>query len=39
MEATPMKLVGIISTTVLFLLLGTTAPAYAQHEEYEQEAK
>ncbi len=35
-----MKLVGIISTAVLFLLLGTTAPAYAeQHEEHAQEAK
>ena len=34
-----MKLVGIISTAVLFLLLGTTAPAYAQHEEHPQEAK
>jgi glucan-binding YG repeat protein len=34
-----MKLVGIISTAVLFLLLGTTAPAYAQQEEHAQEAK
>ena len=34
-----MKLVGAISTAVLFLLLGTTAPAYAQHEEQAQEAK
>ena len=35
-----MKLVGIISTAVLFLLLGTTAPAYAeQHEEHAQVAK
>jgi DNA mismatch repair ATPase MutL len=40
MEVTPMKLVGIISTAVLFLLLGTTAPAYAeQHEEHAQVAK
>jgi hypothetical protein len=28
-----MKHVGIISTAILFLLLGTTAPAYAQHEQ------
>ena len=34
-----MKLVGIISTTVLFLLLGSTTPAYAQHEEHAQEPK
>jgi flagellar motor protein MotB len=34
-----MKLVGIISTAFLFLLFGTTAPAYAQHEENAQEAK
>ena len=34
-----MKLIGIISTAVLFLLLGTTVPAYAQHEENAQEAK
>jgi hypothetical protein len=34
-----MKLVGVISTAVLFLFLGTTAPAYAQHEEHAQEAK
>ena len=34
-----MKLVGIISTIVLFLVLGTTAFAYAQHEEHAQESK
>jgi flagellar motor protein MotB len=35
-----MKLVGVISTAVLFLLLGTTTPAYAQqHEEHAQQAK
>jgi flagellar motor protein MotB len=35
-----MKLVGVISTAVLFLLLGTTSPAYAeQQEEHAQEAK
>jgi outer membrane biosynthesis protein TonB len=39
MEVTPMKLVGVISTAVLFLLLGTTAFAFAQHEEQAQEAK
>jgi hypothetical protein len=39
MEVTPVKLAGIIGTTALFLLLGTTAPAYAQHGEHAQEAK
>ena len=34
-----MKLVGIINTAVLFLLLGTTAPVYAQHEEHAQKSK
>lgn len=28
-----MKRVGIITTATLFLLLGTTAPAYVQHEQ------
>ncbi len=28
-----MKRSGVISTAILFLLLGTTAPAYAQHEQ------
>ena len=27
-----MKRAGVISTAILFLLLGTTAPVYAQHE-------
>jgi hypothetical protein len=34
-----MKLVGIISTAVLLLLLGTAAPAYAQREEHAQQGQ
>jgi len=34
-----MKAVGVISTTALFLLLGTTLPTYAQDEHHESEAK
>jgi flagellar motor protein MotB len=34
-----MKVVGVISTTALFLLLGATVPALAQEEHHEQEAK
>ena len=34
-----MKILGAISTTTLFLLLGATAPAFAQDEHHEQEAK
>ena len=34
-----MKALGVISTTALFLLLGTTLPAYAQDEHHEPEAK
>ena len=34
-----MKPVSLISTGVLFLLLGTVAPTYAQEEQHEQEAK
>ncbi|HEV2496035.1 MAG TPA: hypothetical protein VG204_23640 [Terriglobia bacterium] len=34
-----MKPVGIISTGVLFLLLGTVAPTYAQQEQHQQDAK
>jgi outer membrane biosynthesis protein TonB len=37
MEATPMKLVGIISTAVLSLTLGVAAPAYAQQEQRDQQ--
>jgi len=37
MEATLMKPVGLINTGVLLLLLGTIAPAYAQHEQQEEE--
>jgi len=34
-----MKVLGGISTTALFLLLGATVPAFAQEEHHEQEAK
>ena len=37
MEATLMKLGDIVSTAVLLVLLGTMAPAYAQHEQKEEE--
>jgi hypothetical protein len=37
MEATLMKLAGIIGTAVLSLTLGATAPAYAQEEHSQQE--
>src|ERR1700735_888470 len=37
MEATPMKLVGIIGTSVLALTLGAAAPVYAQQEERGQQ--
>jgi outer membrane biosynthesis protein TonB len=39
MEATRMKVLGIISTTAVFLLLGATVPALAQEEHQEQGAK
>jgi flagellar motor protein MotB len=39
MEATLMKPSGLISTGVLFLLLGTVAPTYAQQEQNEQDTK
>jgi primosomal protein N' len=39
MEATPMKVIGIMSTTALFLLLGATLPAFAQEEHHEEAAK
>jgi hypothetical protein len=32
-----MKRAGVVSTAILFLLLGTTAPAYAQHDQQGQE--
>jgi hypothetical protein len=38
MEATPMKVVGVISAATLFLLLGAIVPAFGQ-EEHKQEAK
>jgi hypothetical protein len=37
MEATLMKVLGVISTTALLLMLGATVPAYAQDEH--QDAK
>jgi hypothetical protein len=37
MEATPMKLVGIISTAVLSLTLVAAAPVYAQEQHDQQE--
>ena len=35
MEATPIKLVGIIGTALLSLILA--APVYAQQEQHDQE--
>jgi hypothetical protein len=37
MEATPMKLVGVLSTAVLSLALGVATPAYAQQEQHDQQ--
>jgi len=37
MEATPMKLVGAISTAVLTLTLGVAVPAYAQDQQHDQQ--
>jgi len=34
-----MKVIGIMSTTALFLLLGATLPAFAQEEHHEEAAK
>jgi len=34
-----MKVIGIVSTTALFLLLGATLPAFAQEEHHEEAAK
>jgi transcription termination factor Rho len=39
MEATPMKLIGVISTAVLSLTLGVAAPAFAQELQQEEKAK
>ena len=39
MEATLMRVLGVISTTVLLLVLGSTIPAFAQEPTHEQEAK
>src|SRR5450759_173190 len=37
MEATPLRLIGVISTAVLSLTLGVAAPAYAQQEQRDQQ--
>jgi hypothetical protein len=37
MEATPMKLVVVISTAVLSLTLGAAAPVYAQQDQHDQQ--
>jgi hypothetical protein len=39
MEATRMKVLGVISTTALLFLLGATVPAFAQEEHQEDKAK
>jgi hypothetical protein len=38
-EARRMKVLGIISTTAVFLLLGSTAPAFAQEDHQQESAK
>jgi glucan-binding YG repeat protein len=38
-EATFMKVLGVISTTAMFLLLGATIPAFAQEEHHEESDK
>jgi hypothetical protein len=39
MEATRMKVLGVIGTAALFLILGATVPAFAQQEHQEEGAK
>jgi glucan-binding YG repeat protein len=39
MEATLMKILGVISTTALLLLFGAAVPAYAQDDHKDQDAK
>jgi hypothetical protein len=39
MEATLMKVLGLISTTALFLLFGATVPAFAQEDHHDEGAK
>jgi outer membrane biosynthesis protein TonB len=39
MEATRMKVLGVISTTAMFLLLAAAVPAFAQEEHQEEGAK
>jgi outer membrane biosynthesis protein TonB len=39
MEATRMKVLGFISATTLFLLLGANLPAFAQEEHHDEGAK
>jgi cytoskeletal protein RodZ len=38
-EATLMKVLGVISATAMFLLLGAVTPAFAQEEHHEEAAK
>src|ERR1700677_1216434 len=39
MEATRMKVLGVISTAAMFLFLGASVPAFAQEEHQEEGAK
>jgi hypothetical protein len=39
MEAPVMKRIGVLSTAVLLLLVGSTASAYARQEQHEEESK
>jgi hypothetical protein len=39
MEDTRMKVLGLISTTALFLLFGATVPAFAQEDHHDEGAK
>jgi primosomal protein N' len=39
MEASLMKVLGVISTAALLLMLGAALPAYAQEERHEEAAK
>jgi len=34
-----MKVLGVITTTAVFLLLGATVPAFAQEEHHQESAK
>jgi hypothetical protein len=37
MEATPMKLVGLIGTAALSFILGAAVPVYAQQDQHDQQ--